>query len=279
MEDAILTPRRRPLVRYYGGKWQIAPWIVSHMPKHRIYVEAYGGGGSVLLRKQRSYGEVYNDLDEMMVNLFRVARDRGDELRRLLELTPFSRRELQRAQAIGNDADDVTRAWAVIVRAFMGFGSDAVHKTTTGFRSNSNRSGTTPAHDWRSYPDALDATIQRLRGVVIECRDALDVIRQHDGPETLIYLDPPYLHSVRRNVDRDRYGYEMSDDDHERMLHTALNTKGMVMISGYHSALYDDALRGWYRVERGTYAGSAKPRTEVLWISPEAMERSNEGGT
>lgn len=77
----------RPLLRYHGGKWKLAPWIINHMAEHKTYVEPFGGGGSVLIRKPRAYAEVYNDLDGDVVNLFRVARDRGEELRQALALT------------------------------------------------------------------------------------------------------------------------------------------------------------------------------------------------
>lgn len=82
---------KRPLLRYHGGKWKLAPWILRHLPPHRVYVEPFGGGGSVLLQKPRSYAEVYNDLDGEIVNLFRVARERGEELAQAVELTPFAR--------------------------------------------------------------------------------------------------------------------------------------------------------------------------------------------
>ncbi len=87
----------RPLIRYHGGKWQIAPWIISNFPDHRVYVEPYGGAASVLLQKPRADAEIYNDLDSDMVNLLRVVRSQGDELVRLLELTPFARDEFDRA--------------------------------------------------------------------------------------------------------------------------------------------------------------------------------------
>ncbi|TJV23013.1 MAG: DNA adenine methylase, partial [Mesorhizobium sp.] len=143
----------RPVLRWHGGKWLLAPWIIEHFPAHRIYVEPFGGAASVLLRKPRAYAEVYNDLDGDVVNLFRVLQDPlgGGELMRRLELTPFARAEFE----LGWDAtdDQVERARRLIIRAFMGFGSNAHsdmgrgHKTT-GFRANSSRSGTTPAHDW-----------------------------------------------------------------------------------------------------------------------------------
>ena len=140
-----MTKCKRPIVRYHGGKWKLAPWIIGHLPPHRVYVEPFGGGASVLLRKPRSYAEVYNDLDGEMVNLFRMARDNGRELLELLRLTPFARDEF--AKAYEQASEPIEQARRTVIRAFMGFGSNA-HNRPTGFRSNSNRSGTTPARDW-----------------------------------------------------------------------------------------------------------------------------------
>lgn len=85
----------RPVLRYHGGKWRLAPWIIQHFPPHRTYVEPYGGAASVLMRKPRSYAEVYNDLDGEVCSLFRVLREPASavELRRLVALTPFARDE------------------------------------------------------------------------------------------------------------------------------------------------------------------------------------------
>jgi DNA adenine methylase len=193
-----MTRPSRPVLRWHGGKWKLAPWIISFFPSHRVYVEPFGGAASVLLRKERAYAEVYNDLDDDVVNLFRVLQnpEQGGALVRLLELTPFARTEFE----LGWDETDdhVEKARRLIIRAFMGFGSNAHsdkgrgHKTT-GFRANSSRSGTTPAHDWESYPAALPAVIERFRGVAIERRPAHQVMSAHDWADTLHYVDPPYL--------------------------------------------------------------------------------------
>ncbi|WP_244441327.1 MULTISPECIES: DNA adenine methylase [Methylosinus] len=257
----------RPLVRWHGGKWLLAPWIISNFPQHRSYVEPFGGGGSVLLRKPRCYAEVYNDLDGRVVNLFRVLRDEAKAARlvRALELTPFAREEFVACHS--RDGDDVELARRMLVICFQGFGSNA-HGRATGFRANSKRSATTPAGDWRNYPDALPAIIERLRGVVVENRPALDVMAQHDSPDTLFYLDPPYLPSVR---DRGRdYEHEMSIEDHSEMLRAVQSLCGMVVLSGYASALYDHSLAGWSRVERRAFADGARERVEVLWLNPAA---------
>lgn len=203
----------RPALRWHGGKWKLAPWIISHFPKHRVYVEPFGGAASVLLRKQRSYCEVYNDLDDWVVSLFRVLRDDGKaaRLRQLLLLTPFSRIEFEQGRELAPspDRDDVECARRLIIRSFMGFGSNAHNGRSTGFRANSNRSGTTPAHDWANYPETLPAICERLRGIVVEHRDACAVMAAHDGPDTLHYVDPPYMAETRSPANKYDLKYRM----------------------------------------------------------------------
>jgi DNA adenine methylase len=259
---------RRPIVRYHGGKWKLAPWIISNFPEHRVYVEPFGGGGSVLLRKPRSYAEVYNDLDGEMVNLFRVARDRGDELRARLELTPFARDEFTLAYEAVDDP--LEQARRTVTRSFMGFGSAAASGAKTGFRSNSNRSGTTPAHGWRNFPDALVQLIDRLRGVVIENRCALDLMEQHDNDQALHYCDPPYVLATRKLKNpycRKGYRHELTDDDHRDFAETVRKLRGSVVIRGYGCPLYDELFGDWARVERAAHADGARDRIEVLWLN------------
>lgn len=272
-----MTAPSRPVLRWHGGKWRLAPWIISHFPAHRIYVESFGGAASVLLRKPRSYAEVYNDLDDDVVNLFKVLRDdpqsNGYTLIDFLVHTPFARTEFERAYE--ETSDPVERARRLIVRSFMGFGSDGHNSAVkTGFRSASSRSGTTPAHDWGNYPDVLDTIIRRLRGVVIENRDAIAVMRQHDEPAALHYVDPPYLPETRSNKSRKgggkyhAYRHELTAEQHEALLQSLRSLAGMVVLSGYPHPFYDQALPGWRRVETLALADGARPRTEVLWLNP-----------
>lgn len=261
------TPTR-PIVRYHGGKWKLAPWIIGNFPPHRIYVEPFGGGGSVLLRKPRSYAEIYNDLDGEMVNLFRMVRDRSLELRRALELTLFSRDEF--LDSYEPTKDLIEQARRTVVRSFMGFGSAAASGNKTGFRSNATRSGTTPAHDWVNFPSALVAVCERLLGVTIENKDAIEVMRTHDGAETLHYVDPPYVPSTRHEGNpycKKGYRFEMVDADHRALAAVLNELKGAVIVSGYPSPLYNELFEGWERLENnGAYADGAKNRTEVLWM-------------
>lgn len=262
----------RPVMRYHGGKWKLAPWIISHFPTHRVYVEPYGGAASVLIRKPRSYAEVYNDLDGEVVNLFRVLRDpeTAAQLVTMLELTPFAREEFEVAYKPADDP--IEQARRTIVRSFMGFGSAAANGKPTGFRANSNRSGTTPAKDWRNLPKCFEPIIERLRGVVIESRDARVVCVTHDGPETLHYVDPPYVHDTRAQgnpyCDKGQYRHEMTDDDHRAMAMWLKELTGMVVVSGYDCDLYRELFRGWQRADRASHADGARDRVESLWLSP-----------
>lgn len=271
----------RPVLRWHGGKWKLAEWIVSHFPAHRCYVEPFGGAASVLLRKPRSYAEVYNDLDSDVVNLFRVLRaaNTSADLEQALRLTPFAREEHQ--AAYNPSADAVERARQLVVLSFMGFGSNGHNRRRkTGFRANSNRSGTTPARDWANYPDSLAALVDRLQGVVIESRDACLVMAAHDADTTLHYVDPPYLPETRSMGNKydltyagGMYAHELTTDDHRNLLTFLRGLRGMVALSGYPAALYDEALEGWSRIDRAAHADGARARTECLWLNPSAAER------
>jgi len=259
----------RPILRYHGSKWRIAPWIISHIPPHKIYVELFGGGGAVLLQKPRAYSELYNDLDGEIVNVFRVVRDQGDKLLEKLILTPYSREEYRTAYEPTDDP--VEQARRTILRSYMGFASNGSTKghgkntyPNTGFRGPRKSTGATPSHEWASYPEFLWSIILRLKGVVIENRNALEIIPRYDNEKTVFYADPPYLPSVR-DYGSD-YRHEMTETDHITLAQELNQTKGSVIVSGYHNNLYKELYKGWDVVEKKTYADRALPRTEVLWM-------------
>jgi len=267
----------RAVLRYFGGKWSLAPWVLSHLPKrHRIYVEPFGGAASVLLRKVRSDVEVYNDLDDEIVGLFRVLQDPAQcaQLFRTLRRTPYSRREFELAFVAS--ADPVVRAQRTVVRAFQSFHHSSVFDSKKrSFADALHRTGTGKGKigEWSTYPRALAAVHRRLQGVGIECRDALAVIKAQDTPQTLFFIDPPYVQSTRSSTG---YRHELTDARHVELLDTIKAVQGMVVLAGYPSQLYDQALAGWTRVERPhRAAGSTRTRTEVLWISPSAVSQLN----
>lgn len=272
---------KRPVLRYHGGKFLLAKWIISHFPKHRIYVECFGGGGSVLMQKNRSYAEIYNDKWDTVVNVFEILRNpiTAAELENRLRLTPYSRTEFDKCGEIQIEKlqDPIEKARLTIFRSFAGFGSASTNaKHSTGFRANSNRSGTTPAQDWVNYPDHIASFVERLKGVVIENKDYKDIIKQHDGPETLIYLDPPYVHSTR-NMQRGNsaYAFEMTDQDHVDMASVLFKIKGMAIISGYDNDLYKSLFPHWLKIERKAFADGAVERVECLWLNGKAAKNVN----
>lgn len=281
-----MTPSR-PVLRYHGSKWRLAPWLLEHLPTHRVYVEPFGGGAALLMRKSRAYAEIYNDLDGQVVNLFRVLRspDSAARLRRLVELTPFARAEYRAAWS-RPVKDPAEMARRTLVKAFMGFGAAAVHadrprgmRTTsstwqTGFRAKARLSGNTAADNWKNYPACIPEFVERLQGVVIEQEPAAKVIRSHDGPDALFYVDPPYPHSTRsakERKNRGEYSLEMTDADHATLAEQLRAVEGMVMVSSYPSPLYDRLYAGWERRTMKHLADHAKPRLEVLWSNPAAV--------
>lgn len=263
---------RRPALRYHGGKWRLAPWIIEFFPPHRIYTEAFGGAASVLLQKPRTYAEVYNDLDGDIVNFFRVLRDpatRG-QLIDACALTPYSRTEFDLAW---DPTDDVVeRARRTAVRAAMSFGSAGSTKGRSGFRIDTRRKHGVASHIWAAYPAGIGLVGERFQGVVIENRPAMSVLIQHDQADTLHFIDPPYLPSTRDRHAVDRYyRHELTQMDHHELLGVVKRLQGMVVLCGYPSALYDAELGGWQRHETSSRASGnrgAVLRTEAVWLNP-----------
>ncbi|MBQ0955662.1 DNA adenine methylase [Serratia symbiotica] len=272
--ETLSQPVKHPAIRYHGGKFRLAPWIIERMPEHICYVEPFGGAAGVLLQKPRSYSEVYNDLDGEVVNLFRVLRDpaMNQRLQDVCLLTPYSRDEFCAAQQ--QTDDPIERARRMVVRACMGFGSAAGIGGNSGFRSDSKRKYATAAHLWARFPGNLAAVCQRLQGVIIENKDALAIMRAHDADTTLHYIDPPYVPETRVQGNR-YYNHEMTVEGHEQLLTVAMTLSGMVMISGYESELYSDMLRGWKKETKGSRISAGrgtKVRTECLWINDLCMK-------
>lgn len=264
---------KRPLLRYFGGKFRIADWVVSHFPPHRQYVEPFGGAASVLLHKSRAYNEIYNDKNGDIVNLFQVIRNPqlSKKLIEKVRLTPYSRDEFDLSYE--KTDDPVEKARRVIVRSHFAFSSSGVsRKYKTGFRNENMRCN---ADEWMDFPEALRDIIERMIGVVIENCNAIDLIEKMDHEETLFYLDPPYVPSTRS---KEEYTYDMTYQDHEKLLDLIIGLKGKVVISGYDNELYDSVLipNGYEKRSRNARGqmgtGGTRITKEILWISPSALE-------
>ncbi len=263
------TDPLRPPVKWHGGKFYLCQRIIEHFPPHHTYLEPFGGAASVLLNKPRSVVEVYNDLDERITRLFRVLRDHGAELQRRLTLTPYSEVEFEEAEQAAGDEIEQARKDFVRWRLSLGGRGDSFSFTLHRVR----RGMADVVSGYLSMIDEeLPRIVERLRTVEILRRPALDVIRTWDNPQTLIYCDPPYLHSTRHESSRSVYGCEMSAEDHRELAGVLSRCRGKVVLSGYPSDLYDELYRGWRTVEfdmpNHAAGGRSKARKqETLWMS------------
>lgn len=252
------------LMRYYGGKCHLSPWIVSFFKPHQTYVEPFCGAASVLFKKERSYAEVLNDKSMEIVNLFQVLRheEQSQKLIKMLELTPYALDEYKLAYEVTEDP--VERARRLIIRSMMGFFADSCNTNNPipGFRADAWRKGGIPAHYFARYPEKLQRFIDRIHGVIIHNMDAFDCIKKYDRFDTLFYIDPPYVQQSRTQPNNHQYFYELSNEQHKELVDLCLSLKGQVVISFYAHEIYDRFREAGWRIETRDYRG----KTECLAI-------------
>lgn len=260
----------KPPFPYYGSKGRLASRIVDLMPRHRVYVEPFAGSAAVLFAKAPAPVEIVNDLDRNVITFFRVLRTREADLARALRLTPYSREEYAAADLADETIDDLERARRFFVRATQGH--NAAGSGGRAGWSNGIRAKHTDATATTNIVDRLFTLADRLRTVVIEHRDATELITAHDSPDTVFYLDPPYLSETRRSG-RD-YAHEADSEAFHRELAAALRSvRGTVLLSGYPSVLYKELYADWDRIEVSVHRATTNTRgrsgvergTEVVW--------------
>jgi DNA adenine methylase len=252
----------KTILKYPGAKNRIANWICEYIPTHKVYLEPYFGSGAVFFNKIPAGIETLNDLDGNIVNYFRVIREKVQELVEQLEMTPYSREEYYKAFEISQEDSEVERARKFAVRCWQGFGCSNVHRN--GFRSSQQSKSPHTTKEWRSLPERLIEASERLKNAQIENLPAVELINRYDTEDVFIYVDPPYLHSTRKNY---LYRYEMKDAEHEELLKTLASHPGKVLLSGYDNDLYNDMLPGWHKVQKKTQAEAGKIRVETLWMN------------
>ena len=259
----------KPPFSYFGGKTNLADAIVSRLPAHQHYVEPFAGSLAVLLAKPRSAMETVNDIDGDLVNFWRQLRDNPEGLARVCSLTPHARAEHQDAYDLDVD-DDLERARRVWVLLSQGR-AGTLRRTGWRFYRNPAGSSVSMPGYLAGYVRRMDECAGRLSEVSLECRDAIELVREYGQHEdVLIYADPPYAGPRSRN-----YRHEMASDAEHRALAAALHEcKAAVVLSGYWTDLYRDLYDGWSTVELAAWTGNGirdgrskvdGDRVEVLW--------------
>lgn len=262
---------RNPPVRYVGGKWRIANWLMDYFPEHQSYIEPFGGGAAVLLQKPPSQLEVLNDLNHDVVNFFHLLAVQPAQLIRAIQLTPYAEDEYRRAHSSEGVTDAIERARRFYVRSRMSFGHSEGNQLS-GWRYQTNTSRNLTLTDEWNRIDHLWATSERLKNVQITCSDYRRVLQRFDHPRALFYIDPPYPAQVRYEK-RNYYRHEMLEDNQHRELAQLLyGLQGHVVLSGYACPLYSELFegQGWQRFDKPTRANGNAPVTESIWLNPAA---------
>lgn len=256
---------------WYGGKYSHLDWLLPLLPYTNHYCEPYGGSAAVLLNRSPSPVETYNDIDGEVVNFFRTLRDDNENLLRAISLTPFSREEFINAIKIPDkDITDVERARRFYIRARQvrtGLAQKASNGRWANCLNTSRRGMAGAVSRWLGGFDDLEEIVTRLLRVQIENDDALKVISRYDGPNTLFYCDPPYVHESRG--DSNAYGFEMKNEDHIKLSETLHKVEGLVALSGYNNTLYDDLYSDWFKNEAPEKKchSTKDARIEILWTN------------
>ena len=261
---------------YYGGKYSKLDFILPNLPKSRMFVDVFGGSASVILNKNPSNKNIYNDLNSRICTFFRQLRDNPEELIRLLKLTPYSREEFEKSFDDGKFSD-VEIARRFFVQISMEFNSSPNSDKTSWKSPNGKK---TYNLTYLNKVNNLELLVERLRTIAIENAPAIETIKRYDNKETLFYIDPPYVFRERKKKSQ-MYDYEMTDKEHIELIELLKNIEGRAVISGYDSKLYNEHLDGWFKIKNkptqvptSTQLGISRTQVETLWLNfdPETQE-------
>lgn len=261
---------------WYGGKFSHLDWLLPLLPKTTHFCEPFAGSAAVLINREPSPIETYNDLDGEVVNFFSVLRDKKEALIEAIGLTPFSREEFEKAiSEPTEELSDLERARRFFIRARQvrtGLAQRASSGRWAHCRLTSRAGMAGAVSRWLGSVETLPEIAQRLLRVQIEHDTAINVIKRYDSEETLFYCDPPYPHDSRG--DNNAYKYEMTDDEHRELAMVLHSVEGKVALSSYHCDLMNELYGDWQAIEGPTkLVHSVKqPRTEVLWVNYEISD-------
>lgn len=262
-------------IKYPGAKWSMAEWIVAKMPPHKVYLEPFFGSGAVFFNKPAVQYETINDIDDRVVNFFKVCRDRPEDLARAVALTPWSRKEFEAVQEeragqrIPMTGDPVEDARRFVIRCSQGFGNKTADRV--GWKNTKHSAGPSNPRVWSALPDRIILVGERLKNAQIECRPAEELIPAYNAEDCLIYIDAPYPGKTRKGK-RLYFNEMMGDDEHEALLNLLLKHKGPVIVSCYRNQLYDDILKSWHVYEKAAQDAAGKKRTEAIWTNYDQID-------
>ncbi|GGB68921.1 DNA adenine methylase [Deinococcus soli (ex Cha et al. 2016)] len=261
-----------PVLRWPGAKWRIAEFVVSHLPAHDVYIEPYFGSGAVFFNKDVSRVEIINDLDSNVVTLFRVLREQADALTTLISLTPWSEQEYHECWTAldRGGLSDLERARCLIVVTWQQMGRKPVTQRSS-WRFRDVR-GQSPITAWSTLPERIQHAASRLAAAQVSQMPAIRLIEQTQGPDTLVYADPPYLSEIRSGARM--YEHEMRDRaQHDELIDALRAHLGPVVLSAYANEYYSEQLPGWHTVSTAARTQTNAQRAETLWLNPVAFRR------
>ncbi len=244
-------------IRWVGGKHRLAEQISSLLPSHDCYVETCVGAAWVFFSKPRTASkvEVLNDIDRELVNLYCVLQRSGKRLIREVDTLPYSRTIYDNLWH-SKPSSQFKRASRYLYLNRVGFGGKMNHRS---FGTGTGR----PFHVLPMWlRDSPDALVERLRGVILESLDVEEIIRRYDRPQTLFFVDPPYLGLTQPYVSQ--FGLE----DHVRLAGALRAIRGKFILScndcpkirRLHTGLSITKVQTNYTISRG--AGT--PAGEIL---------------
>ena len=251
------------IMKYPGSKWSIADWIIRFFPEHHSYLEPFFGSGAVFFNKPRSDIETINDLDGNVVNLFECIRTDPERLARKIYLTPYAREIYDKAFCEESE-EPFEKALNFYIRLNMGHGF-RTNGEKVGWKSDvQGRERSYASLDWCNLPEKIMQAAERLQSVQIENRPATELISKFNFKNVLIYCDPPYMLSTRHGK---QYRHEMDAKAHEELIAILRKHKGIVVISGYETELYDTMLAEWNRFETTAYSQVCSKKKEIIWMN------------
>ncbi len=204
---------------YIGGKNRLARQIIALLPDHLTYVEPFSGGAQVFFRKDPSRIEVLNDLDQEVVNFFRVCQQHYDELLRYLKYLLVSRSWYAvLSKSTPETLTDIQRAarfFYIQKNSFAGLVRSPHYKATVVGRPNYN-----PAR----IPMSIEAAHRRLQNVQLECLPYQKILEKYDRPTTLFFIDPPYWN-------RYLYRFNLSENDFQELAKRLEGLRGKFVLT------------------------------------------------